>query len=107
MTRLYMTTPRLSKSYAADKASLIGRLNRMEGQVGGLRRVAEEDRYCVDVLQQISSARSAADAVAGILLEDHIRGCVADGIHSREGDGDGRGDPWRTDVGGPARRELR
>lgn len=81
-----MTTPRLSKSYAADKASLIGRLNKIEGQVRGIRRMVEEDRYCVDVLQQIASLRSAADAVAGILLEDHIRGCVAHGIRSGEGD---------------------
>jgi len=81
-----MSTPRMSKSYAADKDSLVGRLNKMEGQVRGIRRMVEEDRYCVDVLQQIASLRSAADAVAGILLEDHIRGCVAHGIRSGEGD---------------------
>ena len=81
-----MATPRLSKFYAADKASLVGRLNKIEGQVRGIRRMAEEDRYCVDVLQQIASLRSAADAMAGILLEDHIRGCVAHGIRSGEGD---------------------
>ena len=81
-----MATLRLSKSYAADKASLIGRLNKMEGQVGGIRRMVEEDRYCVDVLQQIASLRSAAGAVAQIILEDHIRGCVAHGIRSGDGD---------------------
>ena len=81
-----MATPRLSESYAADKASLVARLNKMEGQVGGIRRMVEEDRYCVDVLQQIASLRSAADALAQMLLEDHIRGCVSDSI--RNGDGD-------------------
>jgi DNA-binding FrmR family transcriptional regulator len=81
-----MATPRMSKSYAADKDSLVSRLNKMEGQVRGIRRMVEEDRYCVDVLQQIASLRSAADAVAGILLEDHIRGCVSHGIRSGEGD---------------------
>ncbi len=81
-----MAAPRLSKSYAADKASLIARLNKMEGQVRGIRRMVEGDRYCVDVLQQIASLRSAADAVAHIMLEDHIRGCVAEGVRSGDGD---------------------
>ncbi len=81
-----MSTPRLSKSYAADKASLMARLNKMEGQVRGIRRMVEEDRYCVDILQQIASLRSAADAVAQILLADHIRGCVTDGVRSGDGD---------------------
>lgn len=81
-----MVVPRTSKSYAADKASLIARLNKMEGQVRGIRRMLEDDRYCVDVLQQIASLRSAGDAVAHMLLEDHIRGCVAHGIRSGEGD---------------------
>jgi DNA-binding FrmR family transcriptional regulator len=49
--RFYMATPRLSKFYAADKASLVGWLNKIEGHVRGIRRMAEEDRYCVDVLQ--------------------------------------------------------
>jgi DNA-binding FrmR family transcriptional regulator len=84
--RLYMATPRLSKSYAADKTSLISRFNKMEGQVRGIRRMVEEDRYCVDVLQQIASLRSAADAIAGIILEDHIRGCVTESVRTGEGD---------------------
>lgn len=81
-----MATPRLSKSYAANKASLIARLSRIEGQARGIRRMVGEDRYCVDVLQQIASLRSAADAVAQILLEDHIRGCVSEGVRSGDGD---------------------
>ena len=81
-----MAAPRISKSYAADKESLVARLNKVEGQVRGIRRMVEEDRYCVDVLQQIASLRSAADAVAHILLEDHIRGCVSEGIHGGDGD---------------------
>ena len=82
-----MSTPRMSDSYADDKASLISRLNKMEGQVRGIRRMVEEGRYCGDVLQQIASFRAAADAVAHMLLEDHIRGCVSDGIRSGDGDG--------------------
>ena len=81
-----MARPRTSKSYAEDKAALIARLNRIEGQARGISRMVEEDRYCVDVLQQIASLRSAADAVAQILLEDHIRGCVMEGVHAGDGD---------------------
>jgi DNA-binding FrmR family transcriptional regulator len=81
-----MAVPRTSKSYAADKESLIARLSKMEGQVRGIRRMVEEDRYCVDVLQQIASLRSASDAVAQLILEDHIRGCVSHGIRSGDGD---------------------
>ncbi len=82
-----MATPRLSESYAADRASLVARLSKMEGQVRGIRRMVEKGRYCVDVLQQIASLRAAADAVGRILLEDHIRGCVAESVHSHESDG--------------------
>ena len=69
-------------SYAADKDNLLLRLSRIEGQIRGISRMIEEDRYCVDVLQQIASMQSAADAVAMILLENHVKGCVADGLRS-------------------------
>ncbi len=80
-----MATPRLSKSYAADRASVVARLSKIEGQVRGIRRMVEEGRYCVDVLQQIASLRSGADAVGRMLVEDHIRGCVAQSVDSDEG----------------------
>jgi DNA-binding FrmR family transcriptional regulator len=67
-------------SYAAEKELLLQRLRRIEGQVGGIARMIEDDRYCVDVLQQISSMQSAADAVAMMLLENHVKGCVVDGL---------------------------
>lgn len=73
---------RQPNSYAADKDNLLRRLNRIEGQSRGISRMIEEDRYCVDVLQQIASMQSAADAVAMILLENHVKGCVADGLRS-------------------------
>jgi DNA-binding FrmR family transcriptional regulator len=69
-------------SYAADKDLLLQRLRRIEGQVGGISRMIEDDRYCVDVLQQIASMQSAADAVAMILLENHVKGCVAEGLRT-------------------------
>lgn len=69
-------------SYGPDKQDLIDRLNRIEGQVRGIRRMIDEDRYCVDVMQQIASMQAAADSVAMILLQDHVKGCVADGLRS-------------------------
>ena len=69
-------------SYAPNKELLLRRLRRIEGQVGGISRMIEDDRYCVDVLQQIASMQSAADAVAMILLENHVKGCVVDGLRT-------------------------
>lgn len=62
------------------------RLNRIEGQVRGVARMIEEDRYCVDILTQISALRSALDAVAMQLLEDHTQGCVKNAIRSGDGE---------------------
>lgn len=69
-------------SYAPNKDILLTRLRRIEGQTRGLARMVEEDRYCVDILQQISSMQAAADAVAIILLEDHVKGCVAESLRT-------------------------
>lgn len=65
-----------SASYSADKAKILARLRRMEGQVRGVQRMIEDDKYCVDVLTQISSIVAAARSVGLLVLEDHIRGCV-------------------------------
>lgn len=68
------------------KATLLRRLNRVAGQVRGITGMIEEDRYCVDILTQISAVRSALDALALQLLEDHTRGCVQAAIKSGCGD---------------------
>lgn len=81
-----MATQRRAGSYQQEKDSLVARLNRLEGQVRGIRRMIEEERYCVDVLQQLAAVRAATDAVAQLLMESHIRGCVAEGIRSGDGD---------------------
>ncbi len=73
-------------SYQHDKDDLIKRLRRIEGQVRGIQRMVEQDKYCVDILVQISAVRSALDRVGLILLEDHTRGCVARAIKSDDGD---------------------
>jgi DNA-binding FrmR family transcriptional regulator len=69
-----------------DKPQLSKRLNRIEGQIRGIGRMVEEDRYCVDILTQISAVRSALDAVALQLLRGHTHGCVQTAIRSGDGD---------------------
>ena len=67
------------------KAALLARLNRIEGQVRGVAGMIELDRYCVDVLTQISAIQSALDGAAMQLLSDHTQGCVRAAIKSGRG----------------------
>ncbi len=67
-----METP----GYTGQKSDLLKRLARVEGQVRGIARMVEDDRYCIDVLTQISAIQKAIDAVALGLLDDHVRHCV-------------------------------
>src|SRR5215218_8351863 len=64
--------------YITSKDQLLTRLRRVRGQVGGVERMVEEERYCMDVLTQISAAQAALDKVALELLDDHARHCVVD-----------------------------
>ena len=68
--------------YTADKDALIRRLHRIEGQVRGIERMVEEDRYCVDVLTQISAVTTALESVAFVILDDHVNHCVAGALAS-------------------------
>ena len=61
----------------STKKSVAARLRRIEGQIGGLLRMVDEDRYCVDVLTQISAVRAALHKVEGEILRDHVSHCVA------------------------------
>ena len=72
--------------HRADKPKLLKRLNRVEGQVRGIAKMIEEDRYCVDVLTQVAAVRSALDAMALQMLRDHTHGCVQGAIRSGRGD---------------------
>ena len=67
---------RRSTSYAHDKAKIMARLRRMEGQVRGVQRMVDEDQYCLDVLTQLSAIIAAARQTGLLVLEDHVRGCV-------------------------------
>ena len=68
-----------ARGYSADRAAVLNRLRRIQGQARGLVRMLEEDRYCVDVLTQIAAVRSALDGVGLGLLDSHVRHCVAGG----------------------------
>jgi len=77
------------RGYTANKEQLTNRLARIEGQVRGVSKMIDEDRYCMDVLSQINAIRAAIDKVALGLLDAHARHCLI-------GQGDGPSDPRRT-----------
>jgi DNA-binding FrmR family transcriptional regulator len=68
-----------SRGYTATKDQLLKRLARIEGQVRGISRMVEDDRYCIDVLTQINSIQAALDKVSLGLLDDHARHCLVGG----------------------------
>ncbi len=71
--------------YASDREKVRARLQRIEGQVRGISRMVEDDRYCIDVLTQVNAARAALENVALILLRDHTEHCVAEAIKAGDG----------------------
>ena len=73
-----MNSP-ITRGYSATKEQLLGRLARIEGQVRGLQRMVDDERYCIDVLTQISAVQAALDKVALGLLDDHARHCIIGG----------------------------
>ena len=68
--------------YAASKDALIRRLHRVEGQVRGIERMVEDDRYCIDILTQIGAVSTALESLAFEVLDDHVNHCVKDAIAS-------------------------
>jgi DNA-binding FrmR family transcriptional regulator len=71
--------------YAKDKRTIQGRLRRIEGQVRGIQKMVEDDRYCIDVLTQVNAIRAALESVALQLLSDHTEHCVSEAIRSGKG----------------------
>ena len=65
-----------------DKQDILVRIKRMEGQLKGIRKMIEENKYCIDVLNQLSSVIAATQKVANIIMKDHIKGCVRDALTS-------------------------
>jgi DNA-binding FrmR family transcriptional regulator len=68
-----------TRGYSASKQQLLNRLARVEGQVRGVARMVEEDRYCIDVLTQIAAAQAALEKIALGLVDGHVRVCMRDG----------------------------
>jgi CsoR family transcriptional regulator, copper-sensing transcriptional repressor len=75
-------TEKKTHGYTADKDQLMKRLARIEGQVRGIARMIDEDRYCIDILTQLGAVDTALEAVAVKVLEDHVQHCVAGALAS-------------------------
>ena len=73
--------------YIKDKASLLTRMKKIEGQARGIGQMIDDDRYCIDVIQQLSALSAAADEVSLLILQGHIEGCVTDAIRQQHGEG--------------------
>ena len=87
-----METP----GYLDDKDDLLKRLRRISGQVGGIERMVDEERYCIDILTQVSAVQAALDKVALGVLDDHARHCV---VGAGEGDREQRTEEMMGAVG--------
>ncbi|MGB0096777.1 MAG: metal-sensitive transcriptional regulator [Solirubrobacteraceae bacterium] len=74
------TTP--TYGYTAEKEALIKRLHRIEGQVRGIEKMLSEDRYCIDIITQISAVSTALEAIAFKILDEHVNHCVARALAS-------------------------
>jgi len=74
--------PPPARGYTASKDQLLTRLRRIEGQIRGIERMVEDDRYCIDVLTQVSAVNKALQRVAVGLFDDHLRHCVVDAVAS-------------------------
>lgn len=74
------------RGYSMNKEDVLARLGKIQGQVRGVRRMVEEDQYCLDILTQLNSITAAVRAVGLGLLDDHVRHCVRDGIDQGDGD---------------------
>src|SRR6266567_2933156 len=76
----------------AEKQDVLKRLNYIEGHLGGIRKMVEEDKYCVDILRQTFAVRKAIEKLEALILENHLQTCVPEGIR------DGRVESVNTDI---------
>ena len=89
------TTAPASYGYTPDKGALVKRLHRIEGQVRGIEKMVNDDRYCIDIITQIAAVSTALESVAFKILDEHVNHCVVGALSS--------GDP---DVATEKSREL-
>ena len=76
----------MTHGYVQDKEALVKRLHRIEGQVRGIERMVEDERYCIDVLTQIGAVTTALESVAFKILDDHVSHCVSGALASGDPD---------------------
>jgi DNA-binding FrmR family transcriptional regulator len=76
----------MTHGYVSDKGALVRRLHRIEGQVRGIERMLEEERYCIDILTQISAVTTALDSLAFRILDSHVNHCVSGALASGDPD---------------------
>ncbi len=88
--------------YAPQKDQLIKRLRRIEGQARGIAKMVEEDRYCIDILQQMSAIKAALDKVALGILDDHVQHCMIAGAKDAD-----RRDEMTAELMGAVSRLVR
>ena len=72
----------MSHGYSKDKDALVKRLRRIEGQVRGIEKMVDDDRYCIDIITQISAVSTALESVAFKILDEHVNHCVAGALAS-------------------------
>jgi len=72
-------------NYTEDKPALLARMKKIEGQARGIQKMLEDERYCIDIVQQLTALSSAIDEVSLRILESHIEGCVAGAIRQEGG----------------------
>ena len=98
----------MAPGYAQDRDEHLRRLRRIEGQVRGLQKMVEDDRYCIDVLTQVASVTKALQGVAMGLLDEHLRHCVADAVRADDGTApDSDGEAKLTEAMTAVQRLLR
>ncbi|HLB28141.1 MAG TPA: metal-sensitive transcriptional regulator [Dehalococcoidales bacterium] len=81
-----MATVAKQHPYSREQSAILTRMKKIEGQAKGIQQMIEDDRYCIDIVQQLSALCSAADEVALLILENHIEGCVTDAIREHHGE---------------------
>jgi CsoR family transcriptional regulator, copper-sensing transcriptional repressor len=72
----------MTYGYVEEKGALVKRLHRIEGQVRGIERMVEDERYCIDILTQIAAATTALESLAFKILDEHVNHCVAGALES-------------------------
>ncbi|MBI4187599.1 MAG: metal-sensitive transcriptional regulator [Chloroflexi bacterium] len=81
-----MSTAVRQYQYTKDKSSLLARMKKIEGQAKGIQKMIEDERYCIDIVQQLAALSAAVDELSLIILQGHIEGCVTDAIREQHGE---------------------